>query len=238
MAIRRYLAMTAAEIRENSENNANLAWMACHFSPYGQGLSNLPRTLPEGALLIVDDMTPIHGHDFAYISQQLTDCIEQLGCYGVLLDFQREGYEKSLELARYLAQALACPVGISSCYAEVENAAVFLPPVPCHIPLRNYLEPWKDQKIWLDLTFQGEILTVTDHGTHITPLPFPDLEETGFPEATLHCHYKSELREDAAIFTLWRTQENLQNLLEEAEDLGVTTAVGLYQELFAKIPPR
>ena len=48
MAIGRYFAMTAAEIRGCSALPAGIAWMACHFSPYGTGLSNLPPELPEG----------------------------------------------------------------------------------------------------------------------------------------------------------------------------------------------
>ena len=63
MAIAPFLAMTGAEMRNNSVLPDKIAWMACHFSPYGTGLSNLPKNLPAGSLLMVDDITPPHGHD-------------------------------------------------------------------------------------------------------------------------------------------------------------------------------
>ena len=50
-------------------------------------------------------------------------------------------------------------------------------------------------------------------------------------EETLFCHYCVDMEENAARFTLWRTREDLGNLMAEAEKLGVSTAVGLYQEL-------
>ena len=52
MAITPFLAMTAAEIEHSTPLPPNVAWMACHFSPYGAGLSNLPKNLPAGSLLI------------------------------------------------------------------------------------------------------------------------------------------------------------------------------------------
>ena len=47
----------------------------------------------------------------------------------------------------------------------------------------------------------------------------------------LHCHYTIETNEKAARFTLWRTKEDLEALLEEAEKSGIVGYVGLYQEL-------
>ena len=46
MAITPFLAMTAAEFRKKEDLPDKIAWMACHFSPYGLGLSNLPQRLP------------------------------------------------------------------------------------------------------------------------------------------------------------------------------------------------
>ena len=71
MAIAPFLAMTGAEMRNNSFLPEKIAWMACHFSPYGLGLSNLPRSLPPGSLLMVDDITPIGKHDPSIILDQL-----------------------------------------------------------------------------------------------------------------------------------------------------------------------
>ena len=52
MAIRPFLAMTAAEIQGTETLPPKTAWMACHFSPYSTGLSNLPKALPPGLSLI------------------------------------------------------------------------------------------------------------------------------------------------------------------------------------------
>ena len=76
MAMDVFLAMTAAEIYGNRNLPANIGWMACHFSPYGTGLSNLPKRLPASSLLIVDDITPIRGHDPPYILDQLAATAE------------------------------------------------------------------------------------------------------------------------------------------------------------------
>ena len=46
MAIRQYLAMTAAEMTQAGSLPRHSAWMACHFSPYSTGLTNLPDRLP------------------------------------------------------------------------------------------------------------------------------------------------------------------------------------------------
>ena len=56
MALPLYLAQTALEMGGNSLPG-RLAYMACHFSPGGQGLSNVPELLPSGAILILDDST-------------------------------------------------------------------------------------------------------------------------------------------------------------------------------------
>ena len=50
-------------------------------------------------------------------------------------------------------------------------------------------------------------------------------------DSALHCHYHIKTFDDHIDFTLWRTREDLTNLLREAETLGVTLAVGLWQEL-------
>ena len=82
MAITPFLAMTATEMYRNTSLPEKTAWMACHFSPYGLGLSNLPKELPPGSLLIVDDITPPHGHDPVFIAEQLIGCVDQFQCSG------------------------------------------------------------------------------------------------------------------------------------------------------------
>ena len=76
MAIPLYLAMTAREFRICKTVPANMAWMACHFSPYGTGLSNLPTSLPPGSMIILNDRTPICGHDPELIAAQLKELLK------------------------------------------------------------------------------------------------------------------------------------------------------------------
>ena len=231
MAIRPFLAMTAAEIQNSSALPPRTAWMACHFSPYGTGLSNLPASLPPDSLLILNDRTPIHGHDPERIAAQLAECIGSLGCHGLLLDFQRPGCRETEELVRHLLATLPCPVGVTEHYAAGIDCPVFLSPVPPSTPLADHLAPWQHREVWLELALDGEAITLTEQGARTEPLPFPGIQGPGFSEDRLHCHYRIQLTEDAATFTLWRTREDLNALLEEAEQLGITACAGLYQEL-------
>lgn len=235
MAIQPFLAMTAAEMRLFPRLPEKAAWMACHFSPYGLGLSNLPRGLPPGALLIVDDITPMHGHDPERIAEQLREQLGALDCPGVLLDFQRAGSEEAAALVKYLVQALPCPVSVSDLYAGDVDCPVFLPPVPPSVPLTEHLTPWKEREVWLEIALNGEVITLTENGAVFTPMPLGDTLEGGHREENLHSHYRIHIKDNEATFTLWRTWEDLEKLLKEAEELGVTTAVGLYQELHSLV---
>ena len=230
MAIVRYLAMTAAEIRANTVFPSEIAWMACHFSPYCTGLSNLPRTLPPGSLLILDDITPIHGHDPTEITAQFRELVEVLECRGVLLDFQRPDCEETAALARYLTQSLPCPVGVSEPYAAELDCPVFLPPAPLDVPLAEYIAPLADREIWLEMALDGEVITLTEEGAAAAPLSPGESFEGGLVEEKLHCHYHIAVSDTEVRFTLWRTREDLEDLMEEAEHLGVALGVGLYQE--------
>lgn len=225
-----YMAMTEAEFRGCSVFPQHLGWMACHFSPYGKGLSNIPETLPPGSLLIVNDRTPPQGHDPAYLAKQLCDAVDCLSAFGVLLDFQRPGQQEIAAITNAIRQALPCPVVVSHHYAD--NGAVLLPPVPPNKSLTEYLTPWKGQDIWLELSLEGLALTLTDSGciaenSSESPIPCPLQDET------LHCHYGITLHENSAQFFLQRTDDDLHKLLQQAEALGVKAAIGLYQELAA-----
>ncbi len=228
MAMTRYLAMTAAEIRNTSPLPPKIAWMACHFSPYTTGLSNLPRALPEGSLLIVNDVTPIHGHDPDVIAGQLRECVEKFQCPGILLDFQRTGNEETAALVTYLVQAPPCPVAVSEPYARELGCPVFLSPPPLHAPLEEHLAPWQGRDIWLEMALEGETIALTEEGAIFS---CGKALECGRQEEALHCHYRIEEKENAMHFSLWRTREDLEALLKEAEALGVTHGVGLFQEL-------
>lgn len=231
-----YLARTASEFRCEDDAPSPAAWMACHFSPYGLGLSNLPKQLPPDSLLMVDDITPIHGHDPVFIGEQLKERVEALHCRGVLLDFQRPGYEACFALAKHLSEVLPCPVCVSSLYRDEVDAPVLLPPLPCCTSLKAYLEDWKGREIWLETALEGETVVLTEKGAVFSPLPGFSPPESGFSEENLHCHYKPEPSEGRITFTLWRTKEDVEGLLAEAEALGVTLAVGLYQQWKVSTP--
>lgn len=231
MAIQPFLAMTAAEIQEKTVFPEKTAWMACHFSSYGTGLSNLPVSLPPDSLLILNDRTPIHRHDPELITRQLEQCIAQLHCWGLLLDFQRPGYSETAVLVKHLAATLTCPLAVTEAYAADCSCGVFLPPVPPSTALEDHLAPWTGRETWLELALDGEVITLTEHDSQVVPLPYPHPDGSFFSEASLHCHYQIVLEEDAAKFTLWRTWEDLHLLLADSESYGVTAAVGLYQEL-------
>lgn len=230
MVTRPFLAMTPAEIRKITSLPERIAWMACHFSPYGRGLSNLPSALPEQALLMVDDITPIHGHDPEIIAQQLLQCSQLQNFQGILLDFQRAENPETAELVQHLSQVLSCRLAVSEPYAEAAALPILVSPVPPSVPLPDHLSKWTDREIWLDISTRGEVLTVTESGTEVRPLPLGAFPENGFPEEQLHCHYLTKQMGNSIQFTLWRTEEDLSLLLEEAETLGVVQAVGLYQE--------
>ena len=226
-----FLAMTATEIGNIRPLPPKLAWMACHFSPYGTGLTNLPRELPSGSLLILNDRIPICGHDPQRIQAQLEEALETCSCTGLLLDFQRPDSPETARLVRQLCEGLRCPLAVSEGYVKEAAAPVFLPPLPHHIPLAEYMAPWKDREIWLEVAMDAETITLTEAGASVSSSSLPEVQEEGFAEEKLHCHYHTKLTETAAEFTLWRTAEDIKDLLAEAEQLGIQTTVGLYQEL-------
>ena len=228
MVLPLYLAQTSLEMAGNSLQE-HPAYMACHFSSGSPGLSNLPVSLPAGAMLILDDSTPMADHDPELIGKQLADAIRQQGCESLLLDFQRLDIPGQRELAKLLTDSLPCPVGVSEIYAEHLSCPVFLPPVPPDKPLRDYLAPWQGREIWLEAALEGITLTLTEAGCSVEPLY--DFPEDGLTEEALPCHYTVETTEKSAIFHLWRTRQDLESLLSEAEALGVTKAIGLWQEL-------
>lgn len=234
MAIPEYLAMTAAEMQGRAPLPRHCAWMACHFSPYSTGLCNLPGELPPGSLLIVNDRTPIHGHDPERICRELARTLEGLDCAGLLLDFQNPPCSQSGALAAYLAENLKIPMGISPEYS-VEPAAVFLPPVPTDTPIGEYLAPWRGRRVWLEAALEGQTITLTPSGAQRSAgRAMPDA--LPFEDGALHCHYCMEEKQDAVIFRTWRTREDLSALLREAQGLNVELAVGLYQELNTECP--
>lgn len=231
MEIDCYLAMTAAEIANSAVLPEKTAWMACHFSSYGTGLSNLPDSLPAGSLLILNDRTPWRNHDPRQIADQVEGCLAALDCRGLLLDFQRPGVSEVAELVSQLCAGLSCPVAVTEAYCKGLSCPVFLSPVPLGQTVAEHLAPWQGREIWLELALDSEEILLTPEGCTITPLLPWDAPDSTHRDSALHCGYSLKLKENSAGFTLSRTREDLAAMLKEAANHGVTTAVGLWQEL-------
>lgn len=225
-----YFAMTAGEVRQCREFPPQLAWMSCHFSSYSTNLSNCPQSLPEGSILIVDDSTPLENHDLTQIAHQLAELTEHLHVSSVLLDFQRQDNPKAQELAQKLPKALACPVGVSEPYAKDLDCPVFLPPPPVYLPLSQYLEAWHGREIWLEAALSRQCVVITPEGFRLAE-DIPESESPLHFSKELSCHYRIIPEKNQICFSLHRTREDLMSLLVSAEALGVTKAIGLYQEL-------
>lgn len=230
MAMQQFLAMTGAEILEKEVLPSKVAWMACHFSPYATGLSNIPRNLPAGSMVIVNDRTPVCGHDPELIAEQLRFMADNICCSGILLDFQRPNVPESAVIAQAILDKMSCPVGITECYAQTLDCPVFLAPIPHHLPPEEYLSPWQGREIWLETALDGTQITVTETGSSYTPLPFPEPAKLSHQDDELHCHYDIAVENDLIRFHLYRKPDDLLPLLTAAEKFGVTRAVGLYQE--------
>jgi hypothetical protein len=210
--------------------------MACHFSPYGLGLSNLPSCLPGNSLLLLDDITPIRSHDPEVIARQLIQCAQLWKIHSILLDFQRPDHPEIYELVQYLSKALPCPIIVSEAYADAADLPVFLSPIPPSVPIQEHLSRWSGREIWLDICTGGERITLTETNCQTTLLPPWELPAAGFSDTSLHCHYTATHTEDSVRFCLWRTDADLSDFLLDAESSGVVNAVGLYQEYCAKKP--
>ena len=226
-----YLAMTAAEFTECSSLPERMAWMACHFSPYGQGLSNIPSSLPPGSILILNDRVSIREHDPDLIARQLRNAALSLKAGCVLLDFEHPNEPRIPPLISKIKESIPCPLVVSQHYAKEQNVGVFLSPCPPAIPLKTYLAPWKGREIWLDAAVQTQIITVTKDGSTFSQ---PSRQDRGpFPhqDSRLCCRYRIETDNDTARFILHRGKAELNDLGKEAQSLGLKAMVGLYQEL-------
>ena len=222
MAIRPYLAITGEEIAQIGKIPENAAWMFCPFSPDAMDVFDF---VPAGKILVLTDADSSENTDPERIIQMLA----RLEPETLLLDFQRtENIDDAF--AKRLKKALSCPVILPPDLAEKLDGPVFLPPVPLHTSLKNHIAPWKGRAIWLDISTEGEKITLTEAGASFETLLCFSPPEKGHQEERLHCHYSIALKEDAAIFTLWRTEEDIIDLLQESETFGIQKTIGLYQE--------
>ena len=224
MFSRVFLAVTARELE--TVRPKRTAYMACHFSAGGSGLSNMPQSLPKGSILLLDDSMPVQGHDPKTVVQQLNELASKLSLRAVLLDFQRPPTAESQKMAVFILESCSCTVAVTPAYTK-EGFPVFLPPPPVNTSLKEYLKPWN--KVLLELYSEELEITVTKEGSRFStvssaaPLPLADKR--------LHCHYGVTVFPGKVVFTLSRSREDLSALAREAEELGVLGVVGLYQEL-------
>lgn len=233
IGIRLNLAMTAAELGAAPLPD-HPAWMACHFSPYSTGLTNLPTKLPPDSLLILNDRTPIHGHDPQRVCRELEGVLQRFHCPGLLVDFQNQPCPESEELVSFLAEHLPLPLALPPEYDR--GKGVFLPPVPTDIPVSEYLQKWAGREIWLEAALEGQNISLTREGAAYSPNRRRDFDHIHEDQA-LHCHYSIQDTPQGFLFHTWRNPEDLTKILQEAQDLGVATAVGLYQELAPVLLP-
>lgn len=224
-----YLAMTAAEISKKSSLPPNLAYMACHFSPYSTGLSNLPTELPPDSMLIVNDRIPVQNHDPVKIREQLEQLIGRFRISGLLLDLQRPNEPQTRNIVKALLE-LPCPVAVTEQYADGLDCAVFIS-MPAHTPPEQLVKTWQGRSLWLEAATDPLCVTLTEEGAHVSqeapPADYP------FRDDTLMCHYKTQVLEDQIRFHLRRDRQDLDDLLNHAPTLGFSCAVGLWQELTA-----
>lgn len=229
MGLPLYLAMTAAEIQNSPRLPERTAWMACHFSAYGKGISNAPTSLPPGSALILNDRMPPFSHDPAAVAGELAEALEQTGAERLLLDFQRPGIPLLAEITQAIIGKVPCPVAVTEHYGQGLGCPIFLLP-KLHKPLGDQLQPWHGREVWLEAALESWEVTVTAQGSRFQEIPpeagaFPHVEEA------LHFRYRTQVTDDHVRFTLQRDREQLQALLEEAEALGIPCAFGLYQQL-------
>lgn len=231
MAFPLYLAMTAGELQCTKTPPPHLCYMACHFSDYTTGLSNIPDTLPAGSILILNDRVSIHGHDAQRVAQQLLSAAQELEADGILLDLQRPYSDEARLVVEAILSDASLPVAVTPPYAHDLTCPVFLPSPPVNCPLEVHIAPWKDREVWLEAALEVQQITVTKDGSSSQLTPQWDAPEEGLIDSELHCHYHIDSSPKRILFTLWRTGEDLQELLKEAQKLGISRGVGLYQEL-------
>ena len=230
MPIDLHLAMTGAEIETCNRLPPHIGWMACHFSLSGPGLSNLPKKLPQHAILILDDSIPFADHQPEIITQQLQETIHTLQVEAVILDFQRGKHTATQNLAYRLQSELPCPVAAPPEYSNGQSP-VFLPPCPPNRLLKDHLMSFWDREIWLEIALDCMQISITEKGSHCEFLSPENTEALYHQDQKLHCHYRISQTSDTVAFTLHRTWDDLQELLGEADHLGVNHAIGLWQEL-------
>ena len=220
-----FLAMTEDEIRDNSQLPSNIAFLGCHFSSTGSILTGLPESLPAGCGIILDDRNPITSQNLT----EIADTIEEMKPAFLLLDFQLPPADQSLRLAQTIVKR-TIPTAMPPAYGKELTCSLLLPPVPPHIPIEEYLHPWRDREVWLELALDAVRITVTSHGSTTTYFPHAEPQSKVHKDSMLHCHFLITQHPDALEFYCYRAREDITELRNTLPD-HVTHTIGLYQEL-------
>ena len=239
MSIALYLAMTAADFSHCPLLPEPVAWMALHFSPAGQGLSNCPATLPPGSLLILDDQIPWAGHSGDMVCRTVESLLLNTGAMGLLLDFERPALPETRSLAAALAarchrlgRAIAMPPDYLGDFA----AAVFLPAPPCYADPAKVMAPWQGRTVWLEAALTGYQAEIRAGGVDIQPRQPEALAELAAGEQSFLAprrlfQYVSRGNSQVVTVNLFDTPDSLRARLPAWEALGVSLAVGPWRQL-------
>lgn len=236
MDLQCYIAFTAAEIYAADHIICTPAWMACHFSTYHTGLSNLPQRLTPDSMVIVNDRTPPHKHDKQLIVEQLNRLADTLRVQCFLLDFQRKEQDETHEIAQYLSANLNRPTGISEAYGQTGSGPVFVSMPPPHGSLTQHMEKLRDRELWLELATEEELAVVDSNGCSFFSGEIMPHSDQLFYDKTLHSKYCLQLDSSSAKFHIRRDEHCIAGILEEAKKLGIKKAVGLYQQFGSSLP--
>lgn len=234
MSIPFFLAISAREFPFLSELPPNVAWMSAHFSSSGPGLSNLPSNLPEGSLLILDDQTPWAGHNTEMVCREMVESLLKNRASGLLLDFERPVTPETAMLTEALSQCcreIGVMLGAPESYAEGEDTAVFIPPLPCQTPPEKLYR--KNRKLWLDVSPGAYLLHIAAQGATgqvADQHSFPDGSYPVFTDPVLHCSYRSRPNAGGIDILLSHSRESIESLLTALDEQAVQLAIGLYRE--------
>lgn len=227
-----YLAMMDREMRDSPLLPPHTARMGCTFAPEGPGLLDLPETIPQNGMLIVDDRDPVRGHDPDLVAAALAEAVDKLGIRCILLDFERPAAAASKAMAASLAKSLPCPVGMPPDYGAPLDCPLFLPPCPLYMPMAEYLRPWKNREIWIEARMLRQTITITPQGTvYDSPSPADNLTG-GYYDDVLCCQCITEITDNQVVFTLYDTPETIQKKWNHPR---MTHAIGLFQDWEGKL---
>lgn len=226
-----YLATTAQEFTQFKDIPSTLCYLACHFSASGVGLSNFPVTLPAGSILCIDDSTPIANHKAKIITQQIEELIKAFNPCGILLDFQRPDNPNAPQIIESILDCATCDVAVSHIYAKEYSCPVFLPPLPFRMTVKEYLKPWAEREIWLEIGNDKEIAIVTENSFGAERVYNIPKSKMQFRDPSLLCHYCTLIKQDHIAIHFHRTAQDLQELQWKAKEHGVTKFLGLWQQL-------